>query len=284
MKTAAIVGVGLIGGSFALALRKAGFSGQILGVSSLPAIELARASGVIDRGVSLEEAAAQADLIYLAQPVDRILDTLVRLGPIAPPGCLITDAGSTKAAIARQASIHVTAARFLGGHPMAGKESRGVESADADLFAGRPYVLMPWDGPDNKLEAEFADLLRRMGAHVLTMSPEQHDAAVAWSSHLPQIVSTALARTLNRAANPDIERVVGPGLVDMTRLALSSPDLWKSILETNQGPVVAALESFINQLTAIRNCLEGEQGEQIVALFTEASVFAGVVRKVRDQR
>lgn len=281
MNTAAIVGVGLIGGSFALALRKAGFTGEILGVSSPAAVEAARASGVIDRGVSLEEAAERAGLIYLAQPVDRILETLVRLGPIAPPGCLITDAGSTKAAIVRQATVHVRAARFLGGHPMAGKESRGVESAEADLFVGRPYVLMPTEGPDDVLEAEFAGWLSRIGAHVLTMSAEQHDAAVAWSSHLPQIVSTALATTLKRVGNPDIELVVGPGLLDMTRLALSSPDLWKSILETNRGPVVAALESFITQLTELKNCLEEEQ---IVALFTEASVFASMVRKVRDQR
>lgn len=135
MNTVAIVGVGLIGGSFALALRKAGFIGEILGVSSQAAIETACALGAVDRGVPLEEA-AQADLIYLAQPVDRILRTVATLGAIAPPSCLITDAGSTKRAIVHQATAHVRAARFLGGHPMAGKERRGVEFAEAAYSQG----------------------------------------------------------------------------------------------------------------------------------------------------
>lgn len=274
MNTVAIVGVGLIGGSFALALRKAGFAGEILGVSSPGAIETARAAGVIDRGVPLEEA-AQADLIYLAQPVDRILVTLATLGPIARQNCLITDAGSTKAEIVRQAAAYVRAARFLGGHPMAGKESRGVESAEAGLFAGRPYVLMPFEMSDDGPESRFAQWLSRMGAHVLIMTPEQHDAAVAWSSHLPQLLSTALSLTLSRAANPDVERVVGPGLLDMTRLALSSPDLWQSILETNREPVLAALNALIDQLTNVKASL---QKNELVTLWRESSSFSRYLR------
>lgn len=127
--TVAIVGVGLIGGSFALALRKAGFAGEILGVSSPPAIQAGISVGAISRGVSLDEAAARADLIYLAQPVDRILETIEMLGALARPGSLITDGGSTKAVIVRKASEHIRNASFLGGHPMAGKEQRGVEAA-----------------------------------------------------------------------------------------------------------------------------------------------------------
>ncbi|HEX4229701.1 MAG TPA: prephenate dehydrogenase/arogenate dehydrogenase family protein [Bryobacteraceae bacterium] len=275
MKTVAIVGVGLIGGSFALALRKAGFAGDILGVSSRKAIDTAREAGVIDHGVPLEEA-AEADLVYLAQPVDRILDTLATLGPIAVPSCLITDAGSTKAAIVRQAAAHVRSARFLGGHPMAGKESRGVESAEPGLFAGRPYVLMPFEGSDDCPEAKFAGWLNRMGARVLTMTPEQHDAAVAWSSHLPQLLSTALSLALSRAANPDIERVAGAGLIDMTRLALSSADLWRSILETNSEPVLEALNALIGQLTNIKIHL---QDDKLVTLWGESSTFARYLRR-----
>lgn len=275
MNTVAIVGVGLIGGSFGLALRNAGFTGEILGVSSQKAIEAARKVDAIDRGVALEQA-ANADLIYLAQPVDRILHTLAALGPIAPSNCLITDAGSTKTAIVRQAAQHVRSARFLGGHPMAGKESRGVESAEASLFAGRPYVLMPFAGPENQREQEFSEWLGRIGARVLTMTPDQHDAAVAWSSHLPQILSTALAAALSGTANPDIERVVGPGLLDMTRLALSAPDLWESILKTNREPVLSALDTLIDQLKNLKLCL---QEDKLDTMWRDASTFSRSLRR-----
>ncbi len=143
IRTVAIAGVGLIGGSFGLALREAGFEGELLGVSSPPAIEAGLRSGAIERAATLEEAAATADVIYLAQPVDRILKTLEQLGPIARQNCLITDAGSTKTAIVQRASDCIRLTTFLGGHPMAGKEQRGSQAAEAALFRGRPYVLTP---------------------------------------------------------------------------------------------------------------------------------------------
>src|ERR1051325_674432 len=133
-----IVGVGLIGGSFALALRKAGYRGRIIGVSSARTIERALQLGVIDEAMPLDEAAAKSDVLYLAQPIGQILDTLDRLSAISLGDTLVTDAGSTKRAIMARAR-HIP--RFVGGHPMAGKESRGVEVADADLFQRRPHAL-----------------------------------------------------------------------------------------------------------------------------------------------
>src|ERR1700730_14951178 len=143
METVAIFGVGLIGGSFALALKKAGFKGAIVGVSSPATIEAPRACGAIDEALPSEEAARQADLIYLAQPISRILETLPRLNPWVRPDALVTDAGSTKGAIVALASKMLTGAPFLGGHPLGGKEQRGVEHADPDLFRSRHYVLTP---------------------------------------------------------------------------------------------------------------------------------------------
>src|SRR5438270_3074666 len=143
MNTVAIFGVGLIGGSFALALRKAGFSGRILGVSSPETLRRALDLHVIDEGVAAEAAARSADLIYLAQPILRIIDSLPQLEAAARPGALITDAGSTKKTIVDRASEVISRCQFLGGHPMAGRERRGVEAAEADLFRGRPYVLTP---------------------------------------------------------------------------------------------------------------------------------------------
>lgn len=135
---------------------------------------------------------------------------------------------------------------------------------------------MPFDRGEDRLESEFAEWLSRIGAHVLTMTPEQHDTAVAWSSHLPQLLSTALGLTLSRAANPDVERVAGPGLLDMTRLAQSSPDLWQSILETNREPVLAALNALIDQLANIRTHLEEEK---LVTLWRESSTFSRYLRR-----
>src|SRR5579872_3779686 len=140
-----VVGVGLIGGSLALALRKAGFAGKIIGVSSPETVRAALDRGVIDEALPLRDAATQSDLIYLAQPIQRILATLDEIDAHVSPGTLITDAGSTKAAIVARAGKRIRCGRFVGGHPMAGKQTRGVAEAEADLFRDRPYVLTSHD-------------------------------------------------------------------------------------------------------------------------------------------
>jgi len=277
IKSVSIVGVGLIGGSFALALRAAGFNGEITGVSSPPAIEAGIAIGAIARGVSLEEAAATADLLYLAQPVSHILQTIEKLSSIAKRDCLITDAGSAKSEIARKASECLSRSFFLGGHPMAGKEQRGAEAAEADLFRGRPYVLCPTRAERSAFEEDFRAWLARIGADVLEMSPEVHDSTVALTSHLPQLLSTALAETLAKSENPHLTKVFGPGLIDMTRLALSSPDLWLSILTTNKASVSAALDAFVEVLTDIRDTLDTEN---LRAHFQTASEYSSKLRKL----
>jgi prephenate dehydrogenase len=275
MKTVAIVGVGLIGGSFGLALRQAGFNGEIIGVSSARAVQAGLRAGAISTVATLQEAATRADLIYLAQPVDRILETLESLGPIAPPGCLITDAGSTKAAIVRKAALHVRAAAFVGGHPVSGKELRGVEAAEAGLFRNRPYVLTPLDPADSEALQEFRSWLQRIGAHVVEMTPEHHDATVAFTSHLPQLLSSALAVTLARQPNPNVQRIFGAGLLDMTRLALSSSELWLSILETNKHAVAEALESAIKVLVEVKDAFDREN---LMNLLDSGRVFASTLR------
>jgi prephenate dehydrogenase len=270
MKTIAIAGVGLIGGSFGLAMRAAGFSGEILGVSSPAAVSAGIARGAISAGATLEQAAARADLLYLAQPVDRILQTLTTLATIARPECLITDAGSTKQEIVRRgAGLH-----FLGGHPLAGKERRGVEAAEATLFRGRPYVLTP-QAPESIASQEFRHWLEMFGAKVIEMAPREHDSAVALTSHLPQLVSTALAAMLNGCKDDNLEKVVGPGLLDMTRLAMSAPDLWLSILSTNQMEVLAALDDFERSIGKVREALGTSN---LADLFRSGAAFASKIR------
>lgn len=277
IQSVAIVGVGLIGGSFGLALREAGFAGEIAGVSSPAAIEAGIATGAISRGISLEEATATADLIYLAQPVDRILISLEELGKSARRGCLITDGGSTKSAIVKKASEHLRDAAFLGGHPMAGKEQRGAQASEADLFRGRPYVLCVPGVNQSPFENDFRAWLERMGANVLEMSAEEHDRTVAMTSHLPQLLSTALADTLARSDNEQLANVFGGGLIDMTRLALSSPELWLSILETNKGPVSAALNEFSKTLSRIQEALD--TGD-LRTYFERAATYSSELRKL----
>jgi prephenate dehydrogenase len=274
MKTVAIVGVGLIGGSFGLALRQNGFRGRLIGVSSAPAIEAGIAAGAIDAGAGLEEAARAADLIYLAQPVDRILTTLGSLQGLVRPTALVTDAGSTKAAIVRQAAKYLPSGSFLGGHPLAGKEQRGAQAAEPGLFAGRPYVLTP-EGPATEASREFRSWLTRIGARLVEIPADEHDRIVALTSHLPQVISTALAVTLSR--QPDrVNEIFGPGLLDMTRLAMSAPDLWIPILKTNKGPVTAALEAYISTLDSLRHAL---QNDNLVKLFETGFCWAKLLRE-----
>jgi prephenate dehydrogenase len=254
-ETIAVTGVGLIGGSFALALRKAGFQGRILGVSSPPAVEAALARGIIDEAASLERALPQADLVYLAQPIERILTTLERADAFLKPGALVTDAGSTKAQIAETGRRAIQRGQFLGGHPMAGKETRGVAEAEADLFAGRTYVLTP-EGPrdlETPAAVEFLDWIRRIGGVPVILDPVEHDRVVSWTSHLPQLASTALAGAVARGLDiGGYAQVAGPGLRDMTRLALSSFDIWKDILETNRPHIERALDAYIEELQRLR--------------------------------
>ena len=253
MKTVAIVGVGLIGGSFALALRAFGFAGKIIGVSSPDAVRIAIERGIIDEALTLADAAGQADLIYLARPIEGILNVLDELDQYVKPGTLITDAGSTKAAICARASQKIHRGKFVGGHPMAGKESRGAAEAEASLFRGRPYVL-------TSPSAELEHLIASFDARVIIMPPEEHDRLVAFTSHLPQLISTALAASIG--TEPEAARVAGPAAMDLTRLALSPYEIWRDIFATNATNIEGALSVFIAKLEHLRSALSTAQLER----------------------
>jgi prephenate dehydrogenase len=265
-----IVGVGLIGGSFALALRKAGFRGKIIGVSSPATIRAALDRRAIDEAMPLRDAAGQSDLIYLAQPITRILETLDEIDPHVYPGTLITDAGSTKSAIVARAGKRIRRGRFIGGHPMAGKQSRGIGEAEADLFRGRPYVLTmdvtatshvtATSNVTASLDSEPERWIKRIGARVVIMTPEEHDRLVALTSHLPQLISTALASAI--ANEPGASRVAGPAAVDLTRLALSPYEIWRDIFATNSVAIDDALAVFIHKLEELRAKLRNPEIEK----------------------
>jgi prephenate dehydrogenase len=263
-----IAGVGLIGGSFALALRKAGFEGRIIGVSSPRTVAAALERGVIQEALPLQEAAAQSDLIFLAQPIEQIIETLGVLDRYVRPGTLITDAGSTKRTIVERAARTIHRGRFAGGHPMAGKEARGVEAAEADLFRGRPWVL-------TSPEAELESWIQKIGARLVTLDAAEHDRLVGLVSHLPQLLSTALASAF--ASEPAAMRIAGPAAIDLTRLALSPYDIWRDIFATNATEIDAALAGFIARLQQIRADLGAQAA--MAREFDRASRAARALRR-----
>ncbi len=267
-KVVTVAGVGLIGGSFALSLRQAGFQGKIIGVSSPATVRAALDCGAIDEALPLAEAAAQSDVIYLAQPIDKILETLNVIDARVRPGTLITDAGSTKQAIVERAQHIIRRGRFVGGHPMAGKEARGVEAADANLFQSRPYVLT---GSDATLEHWVA----KIGARLVRLDAAEHDRLVALVSHLPQLLSTALASLI--ADSPEAARVAGPAALDLTRLALSPYEIWRDIFSTNTGEIDRVIGDAIARLQTLRENLLTESDMRTT--FARAAEAASKLRQ-----
>jgi prephenate dehydrogenase len=255
----AIVGLGLLGGSLGLALKKAGFTGRIVGYARRDETrEQALGAGAVDEGFAdINEAVHGADLVILATPVAVILDHLPRLQPHLSPQALITDVGSTKRRIcALAAEFYTQGPLFLGGHPMAGKERSGLENADAQLFENARYVLTPIkpeDANDDRVQA-FRALVTTIGARPLTSDPASHDLAVAYLSHLPQLLSSGLASLIEEkhAAEDLILEVAASGFRDVTRLADSPYSVWRDICLTNTENIQMALDALIQKLESIK--------------------------------
>lgn len=245
MRTAVIVGTGLLGSSFGLAVKRAGLFDRVIGVSSPVVVQKALDVGAVDEALPLEQAVPLGDLVLLAQPVRRILSLIENLNDLLQPGALVSDVGSTKAQICAAGVKHLTRGQFIGGHPMAGREVRGPEGATADLFNGRPWVL-------TSSGTALTGIVTALGATPVFLDPAAHDRMVALSSHLPQLLSTCLAGYLSEE---DVKQVAGPGLLDMTRLAQSSYELWEDILLTNQGNVESALDGLLAELHSLRNAI-----------------------------
>jgi prephenate dehydrogenase len=274
--TLAVVGVGLIGGSFALAAKEAGIAQRVFGVSSARTLEKATALRIIDEGLPLEEAVPQADLVFLSSTIHAIIETIPRLQGLVKPDAIVTDAGSTKRAIVRAAE-GVEDMYFVGGHPMAGKEKGGVEQADSGLFRGRLWVLTTDHGQRDDRFDKLEAIVRHVGARPVLMPAAEHDAAVARTSHLPQLLSTALAASLEQGFHHEAPVISGPGLMDATRLALSPYPVWKDILETNRDQIQAAMADFLDewkhQYTALADDVNLEDQ------FLRAAAFA---RRLRE--
>jgi prephenate dehydrogenase len=263
-KQVTIIGTGLIGGSLGLAMKKRRLAGQIVGSDRAPVLERARDCGAIDAGiVNPANAVRGSDLIVLATPVIAILDLMDCLGPTLPPRTLVTDVGSTKAEIARRAvkSFGRNAGqRFLAGHPMAGKEQAGVEHADADLFEGAAWLFTPL--PRQRVHAglcgDFLDCVEKLGAKIATLDPADHDRFCAWVSHLPQMISTALAASLvdEFGEEAPLLDIGGRALRELTRISGSPYAMWRDIAITNRKNLGEAMQKLEQRLAHIRENLD----------------------------
>ncbi|HID95306.1 MAG TPA: prephenate dehydrogenase [Candidatus Latescibacteria bacterium] len=253
-----IIGVGLIGGSLAMALKRLGSGLRITGISRRPSLEKAGELGAIDQGYgyeSLEEGIREADIIFLCTPIFRIIELLEDVGRYAKGGAIVTDVGSTKARIASVAKEVLPGdIYFIGGHPMVGSEKSGVMASDPFLFQNAIYVLTPGKNVPVEVSDAFSAFVERLGARVVLMGPHTHDMIAATVSHLPQMMAIALVRMVGEMnqQNPLFLRLAAGGFRDLTRIASSPYEIWKDICGTNRTEITCMIDRYITELEKLK--------------------------------
>ena len=277
-KTVAIVGVGLIGGSIGLALRERKLAERVIGVGRRAAtLRKAKEIGAVTATtLRLEQGVAEADLVVVATPIAQIVEQIRLAAAACRPGTLFTDAGSTKRTIVRDLEANgglPDAVRFVGSHPLAGSEKSGPEAATADLFEGRVVVVTPCRATHNGAAADVADFWSSLGATVYLMSPEQHDAAVAATSHVPHLLASLLAGVTPRGDLP----LTATGWQDTTRIAAGDPELWTQILLDNRQNVLKSLARFEKTMQRAKRAIERGDAKTLTRLLTEAKAIRDAV-------
>ncbi|HJU70239.1 MAG TPA: prephenate dehydrogenase/arogenate dehydrogenase family protein, partial [Paucimonas sp.] len=270
MKKISIFGVGLIGGSFALALKKAGAVAHVVGVGrSIASLERAKELGIIDQiGSSIAEAVDGADLILVAAPVAQTEQILASIAPHLQPRTLVTDAGSTKSDVvtAARKALGDKIAQFVPGHPIAGREQNGPEAAIVDLYVGKKVVLAPL--PENAAEdvARVANAWQLCGAIIHQLTPQEHDRVFAAVSHLPHLLAYALVDDIAKKPHADLLfQYAASGFRDFTRIAGSSPEMWRDISLANQPALLGELDAYMAQLAQLRGMLAEANGAALEA-------------------
>jgi len=271
-----VIGVGLIGGSMALALRQAGEVGEVIGLGrSRGNLEDALRRGVIDQSAEdVESAIRGADCVLLAVPVGAMQDWFTRIAPFLPEAALLVDAGSTKQDVvaAARRGLGNRLAQFVPSHPIAGAEHSGVAAARADLFQGKGVILTPLaENAPAQIERARA-FWSAAGARVQAMTPTEHDAVFAAVSHLPHLAAFALVDELAGRPLADLYfQHAGSGFRDFTRIAGSSPEMWRDIALANRVALTAELDAYLARLAVYRNALAAGDAETLLAAFRQAS-------------
>jgi prephenate dehydrogenase len=271
-----LIGCGLMGGSFALAVKKAGLVKRVVGYSKSPSTtERARQMGIIDvEAPSALLAVSGADLVLVAVPVSASEATFKAIRHLITPNMLIMDVGSTKLNVV-EAARRVLGAHlgsFVPAHPIAGKEVSGVEHADAELYIGKQVILTPMEKTQAVKLKKAVDLWEALGCHVQQMAPDAHDAAFAAVSHMPHLLAFALMHAItSQPMGKDFLGLAGPGFRDFTRIAASDPKMWRDVLLANKHEVVEQAKMFQRSLLNMLQLIEDVQGEKLEGMIEQAS-------------
>jgi prephenate dehydrogenase len=271
-----LIGCGLMGGSFALALKRAGLVKRVVGYSKSPSTtERARQMGVIDiEAPSALLAVSGADIVLIAVPVSATEATFKAIKHLVTPSMLIMDVGSTKRDVidAGRRGLREQIGSFVPAHPIAGKELSGVEHADADLYAGKQIILTPIERTLTAQLQKAVDVWTALGCRVLKMSPEQHDAAFAAVSHLPHLIAFALMNAISsQPQGKDYLSLAGPGFRDFTRIAAGDPKIWRDIMVSNREELLEQSKVFQRTLQAMELMISSGNGDALEGLIEQAS-------------
>jgi prephenate dehydrogenase len=278
----AIVGLGLIGGSIALAVRERWSSVLITAVDRAPVLAHASSSGAIDRAANTVADIGSVDLIILAAPVRQNVQLLAEVMPRLSDGAIVTDVGGTKRDIVSAAAgLPSGTTSFVGGHPIGGAERGGFGFARPDLFRGKPWIFTPGAGGDPPAALDkLYEFVRGLGARPATMNAEDHDRVMAYVSHLPQLTASVLMEVVGRAAANDGLRFAGRGLTDSTRLASSPASVWREICAANADDIGPALDALIARLSELRANLQS--GRTVDEVFDDAAKWRAELMKGRE--
>jgi prephenate dehydrogenase len=280
-ETIAIVGLGLIGGSIALAVREQWPSVRVVAVDRPAVLAHAAGSGAIDRAAASVAEIGHADLLVLAAPVRQNVQLLAQAWPHFDGSTVITDVGGTKRDIVEAATGHAEKrSAFLGGHPIGGAEHGGFGFARPDLFRGKPWIFTPDASTPADVLNRLSGFVRGLGARPTTMDAAEHDRLMAFVSHLPQLTASALMQVVGQAATSDGLRLAGRGLTDTTRLASSPVSSWRDVCATNADALRDALDALIASLSRLRADLEG--GAAVQEMFDEAAHWRAELLKNRE--
>jgi len=275
----AILGIGLMGASLSLGLKKRGFSGRILGYARREQTRLqALESGVADDVFAdPAEAVREADIVVICVPIWTIAKLAEQIVPALKPGAVVTDVGSTKSELLKtmEPLFKDSAAHFIGSHPIAGSEKTGIEAGNPDLYEGRLTVVCPSEGA-----LVISNLWKAVGSEVVEMSPEEHDAMLASTSHLPHMVAAALARSVADGDPSKKADFCGTGFKDTTRVASGSADMWVDIIDTNRAALEAELDRFHEELQGLIQILRNGNGDDIRQWLEGASADRNQILKL----
>lgn len=275
-----IIGVGLIGGSFGLAIKKKRLARHVVGIGRhIHKLKQAKRLGAIDTYTTdFARGVKDSDIVVVATPVGKIPLMVNRILPYLKDGCIITDVGSTKEKVVKKVQEILSKSSgkermpkvsFIGGHPMAGSEKQGVRNASANIFSGTTCVLTPADKSEGKALKVVASLWKMIGARVLLLKSEEHDYLVAYISHLPHVLASTLANLMGKVhkQDPRASRIIAGSISDMTRIAASNPEIWVDICLSNSKAIAESVEVMIKHLEKFKRLIEKRRKEELQHLF-----------------